>query len=54
VKDSRRNVVELQRDQVLAAVDGHPFPVNEVVADEKTDREPGHEDPDPRVECSAA
>jgi len=41
VKDARRNVVELHRDQVLAAVDGRPFPVNEVVSDQKTDREPG-------------
>jgi hypothetical protein len=41
VKDRRRNVVELHRDQVLAAVDGKPFPVSEVVADEDTDREPG-------------
>ena len=41
VRDGLLNAVELQRSRIEQARDGEPFPVTEVIRDERTEREPG-------------
>ncbi|MHB8398676.1 MAG: ATP-binding protein [Candidatus Limnocylindrales bacterium] len=41
VKDGRRNAVELRRDDVVAAADGQPFTVRDLIVDEPTEEPSG-------------